>query len=124
MKTWTLRLGLSLMIAVGFWPSQLPAQQYTIPPVQEVLVVPTVPYEPAYHPYVPPAFMPAPQPQPANHFLQRSLNSHGLCCQANHPYGCCGNFHSEMRWIFGSCREFFQERCEPNPSHAEKRGQR
>jgi len=122
MKTWTLRLGLSLMITVGFWTNRLPAQQYIIPPVQEVLVVPTVPYEPAYHPYVPAAFTPPPPP-PAKHFWTRYLNSCGMGCQAD-PWGSVGSFHSEMHFIFGSSRDYFGERCDPNLSCAEKRGQR
>ena len=46
MRTWTLRLGLGLMVMAGAWPGCLPAQEAT--PVDVPLVVPAVPYEPAH----------------------------------------------------------------------------
>ena len=55
MKTGTLRLGLSLMVVIGCWANRLPAQ--------EILVVPTVEYEPEHH--LPQGFPFAPRPQPA-----------------------------------------------------------
>src|SRR5260370_25635384 len=76
MKTWTLRLGLSLMVGIGCWANRLPAQ--------EILVVPTVEYEPEHHdPYVFP-FGPRPQPAPSKHLVCRALSKHGMACQ-EHP---------------------------------------
>lgn len=46
------------------------------------------------------------------------LNKHGLCCNAHHSWFGCGNFHSEMTFIFGSCRTFFGEPCFPKPPRA------
>jgi hypothetical protein len=46
MGTWTLRLGLSLLVVVAFGVNRLPAQD-AVPPAQQVLVVPAVSYEPA-----------------------------------------------------------------------------
>ena len=54
MKTWMLRLGMSLIVVVGFWTNRLPAQ--------EVLLVPEVPYVPAYHPPANFPFTPRPRP--------------------------------------------------------------
>ncbi|MBI3821716.1 MAG: hypothetical protein HY289_03440 [Planctomycetes bacterium] len=105
MGTWTLRLGLSLMVVVSFWANALPAQ--------EVLLVPAIPYEPAHH--GPPAnpFMPRSQPAPADHFTMRLLNSHGIGCKAD-PYNpAASSWHYEARFIFGSSRSFFDLPCEP-----------
>ena len=60
MKTWTLRLGLSLMVVVGFWTNPLPAQ---------VIVVPTVPYEPDHRPYYEMPLVPRQLPATPNDLL-------------------------------------------------------
>lgn len=85
--------------------------QAVVPPY--VLLVPVVPYEPALHPPYPMPFYPPPPPPPAAHPHRRLLNNHNIGCQANSD-GACGSFHSEMRFIFGSCRSFFLEPCVPN----------
>src|SRR5688572_600023 len=133
-----LRVGLSLIVAVGLWASRLPAQApipipppiqipppivqkapmapgYLTPYPPHVLVVPYVPYEPAHHPYSDAALVPPLQPPPGKHCLQRMFNSHGMGCQAN-PDG-TGNLHSEFRFVFGSSRWFFGESCWPNLGH-------
>lgn len=92
--------------------------QTVMPPY--VLLVPVVPYEPALHPPYPMPFYPKPLPAPAQHAHRRLFNNQGLGCQAN-PDGACGNFHSEMRFIFGSCRSFFLEPCVPNQPGATHR---
>ena len=115
MKTWSLRLGLSLMVAMGFWAYRLPAQTVMIAPGgEQILVVPTVPYEPARLYPGPSPFGYPPPPGPAQHRLQHVMNQHGMGCQSNYPWGACGSFHQDFRFIFGSCRTFFGERCEPN----------
>jgi hypothetical protein len=41
------------------------------------------------------------------------LASHGCWADIN-TLG-CGSLRQELRFIFGSCREFFGESCQPNP---------
>jgi hypothetical protein len=116
MRTLTVRLGLSLMVAVAFWVNPLRAQQ--------ILVVPEVPYQPAYHPYIPPPFeQQKQQPAPANHHTKRFLNNHGMSCQTNAFYPTCGNLGYEFRAAFSSCRVFFGESCPPNQPCARKQRQ-
>ena len=107
MTTWTLRLGMSLMVVVAFWADRLPAQE-------PVLIVPVVPYEPAHHPTVPPAFYVPPPPTPAPHAVGRMLNNHGINCAVNPFFPACANWHYEVRFAFGSCRSFFGENCPAN----------
>ena len=105
MKMWTVRLGLSLMIIVGFWTNPLPAQ--------EILVVPAIPYEPAYQPPGNNPFAPRPPAPKATHLPVRLLNSHGVACQNDPYYPTCGNVFYELRFAFGSCRSFFDQACVP-----------
>jgi len=118
MKTEALRLGLSLMIVIGCWADRLPAQ--VILPAQEILVVPTVEYEPDHHP--PQGFPLAPLPQraPANSVVCRALNSHGMACQWD-PYTiAASNLHYELRFVFGSSRWFLALPCVPCKCCGEK----
>ena len=116
MRTWTLRLGLSLMVVVGFWTSRLPAQ--------EILVVPMVPYEPELHEPSPFPFAPRPRPEPAKHLPRRVLNHFDMCCQ-NDPYVIASSsWHYEALFVFGSSRWFFQQPCVPGQLCAGKHGQR
>lgn len=132
MRQWTLRLGLSLMVVVGFWTSQSPAQE-PIPqpkkaPVQvlpppalqplpvygpHVFVVPVTPYEPAHHPELPPAFAPRLPAPLANGHITRTLNNCGIGCGMDPFYSACSNLHYELYFAFGSCRWFFNESCPP-----------
>ena len=57
--------------------------------------------------------LPPPTPRP----YQRVLNSHGMSCASNFNQVGCGNFWSEFRFVFGSCRTFFGQPCIPNPPH-------
>src|SRR5437016_1900584 len=52
--------------------------------------------------------------------LQKLLNNHGVGCWAHHLELGCGSFHSEFRFVFGSCRTFYGERCIPNPPHGDR----
>jgi hypothetical protein len=45
--------------------------------------------------------------------LQYLLNQHGMACQSNARWGCCGNFYYDFCFVFGSCRNFFSETCFP-----------
>ena len=111
MRVWMLRLGLSLMVAVGVCTDRLPAQ---------LQVVPAVPYEPAYHPPFPSGIAERPPAPPSSRYWQGLLNRHGMGCEANR-HGTCGSFHSDFRFIFGSCRDFFGERCNSNQPHGSHR---
>ena len=125
MRTWTVRLGLSLMVVVGLWTSRVPAQDrlgppapvYTSPgteyvgPPGQVFVVPTVPFVPDYHPAYPPLY-PPPPPPPAKHAVVRFLNHFGMAYEAD-SFNCTGNFCSEFRWAFGPSRFFFEDRLIP-----------
>jgi hypothetical protein len=105
MQTWTLRLGLSLIVVVGYWTHRLPAQ--------EILIVPEIRYEPAHHAPAPFPFAPRPVSAPADHFGQRCLNKHGVGCKDD-PYApACSSLHYELRFMFGSCRSFFEQPCAP-----------
>jgi len=142
MKMRMVWLGLSLMIVVGLSTNRAPAQEPVPPPIPQngnyipppipqngyylptvpphVFVVPTTPYEPERHPYYPSPLQPRPTLPPARHATTRLLNHCGLACQAD-SFGCCGNFHSEWNWIFGSCRTFFGETCYPPQQHGDLR---
>ena len=115
MRTWTQRLGMSLMIVVGFWTNGLRAQ--------EVLVVPEVHYEPESHQpaYLP--FSPRPKAPPADHLARRALNCTGVGCQDD-AYAACGSWRFEADFIFGSCRTFFKLPCAPYQPCADRRAQR
>jgi len=43
------------------------------------------------------------------------FNKIGVCCFHDRDAFGCESFHSEMQFIFGSCRTFFDEPCEPKP---------
>lgn len=111
MKTWTVRLGLSLMVVVGLWTNRMPAQECVMPPPY-VVVVPTVPFVPEYHPNYPPPLYPPLHPAPSTCAVVRTLNHFGLACQTD-SFSAVGNFASEFRWAFGSSRNFFGEPCIP-----------
>lgn len=130
MRTWTVRLGLSLMVVVGLWTNRVPAQEsvappqfYGVPPQPCVMpppylvVVPTVPFVPDYHPAYPPLHVP-PSPPPSKCAVVRTLNHFGMACHAD-PWGTTGNFASEFHWAFSSSRQWFGDPCvpctQPNP---------
>lgn len=106
MNTWTTRLCMSLTVVIAFWAKPVGAQ--------DVLVVPTVPYEPAHHPAGPMPFAPRPNPALSNRYLQSCFNSHGVGCQVDPYYPLCGNLNYELNFAFGSCRWFWNEPCHPN----------
>jgi hypothetical protein len=43
------------------------------------------------------------------------LNRCGLGCFTTHNVPGCGSLHSELTFIFGSCRQFFGEPCFARP---------
>ena len=114
MRQWTIRIGLSLLVVLGFWANDLPAQQQIYLPAQpQIFVIPTVPYEPAHQPYGPTPLAARPVPPPSQYPLHRSANNHGLGCGMDPWYSQCGNLHYEARFVFSSCRWFFNETCPP-----------
>jgi hypothetical protein len=112
MRTWTVRLGLSLMVVVGLWTNRVPAQELYVAPPTQIFVVPTIPFVPDYHPSYPPPLYPPPRPAPSSHAVVRTLNHFGLACQYDN-FSSVGTFHSEARWLFGSSRSFFGDPCIP-----------
>ena len=116
MKIGMMRLGMSLMLVVGFWTNRLPAQ--------EILVVPEVHYEPARHsPGAPLQGRSSPGPA-ADHAARRTLNHFGMGCKDDPYYTTCGSWRYEVHFIFGSCRSFFSQECAPNQPCADRRNQR
>jgi hypothetical protein len=88
-------------------------ERIVAPGGEQILVVPTIPYEPALVDPMPWPFAPPRRPTPAYHHLMQLANKHGVGCESNSPWGSCSNFHYEMNFIFGSCRWFFYEQCWP-----------
>ncbi len=114
-RTWATRLGMSLMIVVGMWTTRAPAQQPKnyLDPSPPIMIMPAVPYEPGHQPYMGMPFVPKSYPPPADHALRRVLNSHGMGCDYDPYYAGCVNWRYEFRFMFGSCRSFFNESCPP-----------
>jgi hypothetical protein len=113
MKRWTVRLGLSLMLAMGWWVQRLPAQAPTAPPpgpVEAPLVASPV-LAPA------PASPGSDQTPTSPYLLRRMLNRHGVGCYTTLNSPGCGSCHSEYIFFFGSCRQFFGEPCQPPAPH-------
>ena len=115
MKIGMMRLGMSLMLVVGFGANRLPAQ--------EIFVVPEVHYEPDRQPLGPP-LQASPRPAPADHLARRAVNHFGVGCQDDPYYTTCGSWRYEARFIFGSCRTFFDQSCAPFQPCADRRYQR
>jgi hypothetical protein len=112
MKRCMVRLGLSLMLAMGWWVQRLPAQAPAAPtpaaPTAPALAAPV--YAPAQAPCACAADGMTGQPG------QRSrLARIGLGCYTTHNSPGCGSLHSELTFIFGSCRQFFGEPCFARP---------
>ena len=138
MREWTLRMGLSLIITIGVWAGPSAAQPPLPPGVSMpvgplpaiylpgqtgLVIVPAVPYEPAYHPPYAPGFAAKEQPAPSPYPVHRMLNQHGMGCTANY-WGACTNLTFNTRFVFGSCRDFFGDRCAPCQLHTSVPGLR
>lgn len=72
-------------------------------------LIPGSPYAPPPGGYVPPPPVPTP--------YQRCpcLNSMGVGCWASHDQFGCSSLHSTLVFQFGSCRQFFGEKCNQGP---------
>jgi hypothetical protein len=104
MKRCTVRLGLSLMLAMGWWVQRLPAQAPAAPSPAPQAQAPCA-CAAAQNGYAGPE-----QPGQGN-AVRRAFNRHGVCCYTTHNVPGCGSLHSELTFIFGSCRVFFGEPC-------------
>ncbi len=116
MKRCTVRLGLSLILAMGWWVQRLPAQT----------PIPPAPVAPAQAPCCGGAessMPPGPdQPGPYKSPLRQWLNHCGVGCWTSHNSPGCGSLHSTLTFVFGSCRSFFGEPClAPPPPGAPRR---
>jgi hypothetical protein len=106
MKRITIRIGLSLMVAAGWWVQKLPAQ------------TPTEPLPPIVNQRACPAPAPTPidsssSPTSVRQWFKQVANNYGRCCSSdvNNP-GCMG-WRAEAQFVFGSCRYWFGEPCLP-----------
>ena len=95
---WFRRAALAAVLGLGVWAGLARAHGYP----------------PGVHPGMteaPPGYVPPP-PSPLRDRLQHRC---GLGCWASfNSYG-CGSLHSELAFIFGSCRTFFGEPCLSGP---------
>ena len=108
MRRSTVRLGLSLMLAAGWWVQRLPAQAPTAP------VPPVSARAPCCAAHDSIGADETPEPAPKTR-LQQTLNRCGLGCWTTHNVPGCGSLRSELTFVFGSCRAFFGEPCMSAP---------
>ncbi|MFO0964358.1 MAG: hypothetical protein U0793_02050 [Gemmataceae bacterium] len=66
--------------------------------------------------------LPVGAPATSERPLRRFFNRIGVYCYHDRDAFGCESFHSTMQFIFGSCRTFFREPCDPKPSWAERNG--
>ena len=105
MKRTTIRVGLSLMVAVGWWVQKVPAQTPTT--ATPIAVIEASTPAPALTP------IDSSSPTSVKQWLKQVANRYGRCCSGdlNNP-GCMG-WRAEAQFVFGSCRYFFSEPCLP-----------
>ena len=105
MKRCSMRLGLSLILAMGWWVQRLPAQTPTAPP-------PAVPEQAPCRGCALNSDAPAgPQAGTQKRFIHKALNHFGLGCWTTHNSPGCGSLYSNVRFVFGSCHSFYGEPC-------------
>jgi hypothetical protein len=118
MRTWLIQGRMAALLGLGIIAGSLRAQEreqlpnpYALPENQQVS-----PWGGLTHNVAPPApwpqWMPV-EPPPKDHLWNgpvcRCLRS--LSCWSHPDCYCCGSLKSECSFIFGSCREFFNEPC-------------
>src|SRR5579864_7348737 len=98
----TIRLGLSLLVAAGWWVQRLPAQDpapaTTIPPASTLPAV-----------SAPPVFSTVDGQYKS--WIRRTLDKYGRCCAATPESIGCMSTHAELVFGWGSCRLWFGEPC-------------
>jgi hypothetical protein len=105
MKAQSIRLTMSFIVTLGLALSRASAQAPLVPASQMIDPNPITPL---------PAILQRPiTPGPAPHFP--IANKHGYLCGADNEWMGCGNWATEFRFVFGSCRQFFVEPCAPIP---------
>ena len=112
MKRPLLWLGLSLIVAMGSWVRPLPAQQPITPvptPVPATLAAGVGCASCA-------ANQANGQPQGRHGAVFQWFQRHGYGCGAD-PDMSCASPCQDWRFVFGSCRSFFGETCNPLPPH-------
>lgn len=107
MKRVMIRVGLSLMVAAGWWVQRLPAQSAGAP--APLIVVQATCEAPA-------SVEPARRPGPLVRWQESTvafLNKYGRCCSSDVNNPGCSGFRSDLQFVFGSCRYWFGEPCLP-----------
>ena len=102
-------LGLSLIVALGSWTHPLPAQ----PPA----AAPVAAESAGCATCGPRGDGPQAGQRPG---LRTWLQRQGYLCQYD-PDLSCSSPHQHLRFVFGSCRSFFGETCNPLPPHPVRR---
>jgi hypothetical protein len=131
MKRWLLRIGMAWMLAFGGLSGTAMAQDYA--PPRLVPVAQFTAAQPVSQGYIPsePAgcacrgdTQDCSCRRPTSELFNRAgsactdhiigcLNRYGLGCMATHNSHGCGSTYAQYLFIFGSCREFFGDPCQP-----------
>lgn len=101
------RLTLSFFVAFGMAAARVGAQAPLLPSSQPVDGSPTTPLSHLFA---------RAQPSMDNAAFPR-LNAHGYWCTSDPRDMGCGNWRTQNLFVFGSCRTFFDESCNPHPAH-------
>jgi hypothetical protein len=107
MKQVMVRLGLSLMVAAGWWVQRLPAQSASAP-APLIVISATADVAP-----------PVQSADQAGHLARwhehtkEFLNKYGRCCSSDVNNPGCSGWRADLQFVFGSCRYWFGEPCLP-----------
>jgi hypothetical protein len=126
---------MALVVCLGVWAGPALAQAPQAPSpapqpegvVQTYAVVPIIPHDAAPPGYVPESHEPEHGPVRkffywCGSYTKGVMQRSGFCCWSTHNSVGCGNLHSDLTFIFGSCRQFFGEACvQPPPPEADHR---
>jgi hypothetical protein len=124
MNRWTIRVGLSLMIALGWWAQRLPAQTPVIRAQAGPAVVQPAPVEvgvpvessvSAHGPIVTRLLAPINHLGDAGTAVAKRF---GMCCKSTIDHPGCGSAREHLVFTFGSCHAWFGEGCEASPFHS------
>lgn len=107
MKRVMVRLGLSLMVAAGWWVQRLPAQSAGAPAPLIVISATgdrAAPVESVQRPGLLVRW---------HDYNKEFLNKYGRCCSSDVNNPGCSGLRSDLQFVFGSCRYWFGEPCLP-----------